>query len=67
MSRDTVHRCLGTSFTFWAVVGAAIGAVLVVRLAATEPVALGLILAVFSLAIGARPRLLATVRTERSG
>ena len=45
------------------VVGGAVGAVLVVRLALTRPIALGAMLVVFSLAGWARPRILDRVRT----
>ena len=46
------------------IVGAAVGAVLVVRLATTKPMALGFIVAVFAIAMVARPRILARVHTE---
>ncbi len=48
-------------------VGAVVGVVLVVRLATTKPIALGLIMVVFVLAIIARPAVLRHVSTEPAG
>ncbi|MDX1626019.1 MAG: APC family permease [Wenzhouxiangellaceae bacterium] len=64
-----LRRGIGHAWVSWLAMGftAVIGALLIVRLATTKPVALSLILALFAIAWLVRPWLLRHVRTEQGG